>query len=143
MPMTVQEPNHYKYTLATGGIDFESDTFKMVLLAPAFSAFDVDTHATYSDLTNEIADGNGYTTGGVTLTLDAVTENDTTDKLEVTWNNQTITASGGDIPDFKFVVVYDDTSTDNTIIFCVDLDTTISLTDGLSFIANNIKHEIV
>ena len=48
-------------------INWPSDTIKMALLTSS-AAPNLGTWIHYSDLTNEVANGNGYTTGGVTLT---------------------------------------------------------------------------
>lgn len=49
-----------------GGINWASDTIKMALLTASASP-NLGTWVHYSDLTNEVASGSGYTTGGVTL----------------------------------------------------------------------------
>lgn len=50
----------------SGTIVWSSDTIKMALLTPSASP-NLSTWVHYSDVTNEVANGNGYTTGGVTL----------------------------------------------------------------------------
>jgi hypothetical protein len=142
MAITTTNSNHYKYQLATGNIDFENDTFKMILMDTSFT-FDKDTHATLASVTaNQIATGNGYTQNNITLANVSISEDDVNDRFYATWDNVTVTASGGAIEDFTGVIIYDDTTSDDTVIFYTDLDTTISLTDGLSFIANSIEVEI-
>jgi len=143
MAITTTNSNHFKYQLGVGNIDFANDTFKMILMDTSFT-FDKDTHATLGNVTaNQIATGNGYTQDSITLVLDGTpTEDDTNDIFSVAFNNVTITALGGAIEDFTGVIVYDDTSADKTVLFYTDLDTTISLSDGLSFIASNISIEI-
>lgn len=49
-----------------GAINWPSDSIKMALLT-ASATPSLSTWANYSDLTNEVANGSGYTTGGVTL----------------------------------------------------------------------------
>lgn len=49
-----------------GFINYPSDTIKMALLT-ASATPNLGTWVHYSDLTNEVASGSGYTTGGVTL----------------------------------------------------------------------------
>lgn len=144
MAVVTTNSNHYKYQLATGKINFLTDVFKMICMKPAF-VFDKDAHATLGDVTaDQIATGNGYTQNSITLTLNGTpTEDDTNDRCIIIWNNVTLTASGGEIEDFGSVIVYDDTTSDKTIIFHSALDTTVSLTDTLSFIANNIQHIVL
>jgi len=142
MAVTTTNSNHYKYQLATGNIDFQTDVFKLILMDTSF-VFDKDNHPTLASVTaNQIATGNGYTQNNATLSGISISEDDTNDRFYASWDNLTITASGGPIEDFTGVIVYDDTTSDDTVIFYTDLDTTVSLTDGLSFIANNISVEI-
>jgi len=142
MAVITTNSNHYKYQLATAKINFLTDTFKMILMTPAFS-FDKDTHATLADITaSQIATGNGYTQNSITLAGVSVTEDDTNDRMIATWNNVTVTASGGAIADFGSIIIYDDTTTDDTIILHTNLDTTVSLPNGLSFLAQNIQTAI-
>lgn len=139
MAVTTNNPNHYKYQLATAKINYQTDTFKLILMSPSF-VFDKDTHATLSEVTaSQIITGNGYTQDSITLAGISISEDDTNDRFIATWNNVTIRASGGSIANFGSVIVYDDTTTDKSIIFHTNLDTTITLTDGLSFIAQNIQ----
>lgn len=50
-----------------GNIKWPSDTIKMALLTSSATP-SLSSWVHYSDLTNEVPNGNGYTTGGVTLT---------------------------------------------------------------------------
>lgn len=47
-------------------VDWNSDTITMTLHTATYTP-NLDTHAYVSDLTNELANGSGYTTGGITL----------------------------------------------------------------------------
>jgi hypothetical protein len=81
---------------AKGLIDFDSDTFKMLLVTSSYSA-NKDTHEYRDDVTNEVANGNGYTTGGAT-TACTVAKDNATDRITVTfaatsWTTSTITAA--------------------------------------------------
>lgn len=53
-------------TTAARRVDWVTDTIKVTLHTSAYVP-NQDTHVFASDLTNEVANGNGYTTGGVTL----------------------------------------------------------------------------
>lgn len=79
---------------------FAGTGFKLMLCTSAQTPT-TDTN-TVSELT-EIANGNGYTTGGVSIAQSAVgfpslSEDDTNDKAVITLASQTWTASGGDLP---------------------------------------------
>jgi hypothetical protein len=81
---------------AKGLIDFDTDTFKMMLVTSSYSA-NKDTHEYRDDVTNEVANGNGYTTGGAT-TACTVAKDNATDRITVTfaatsWTTSTITAA--------------------------------------------------
>lgn len=139
MAVTITSSNHAKYQIGLKKIDFENDTFKMILMKPTF-IFDKDTHATLANVTtDQIATGNGYTQNSITLTNPSASEDDTNDRFIITWDNVTVTAVGGAIEDFSSVIIYDDTTTDDTIIYHAALGTTVSLTAGLSFIANSLQ----
>ena len=80
-----------------GNIDFDTDTFKMMLVTSTYTAS--KSHAKRSDITNE-APGAGYTTGGnacaVTVAATDNTNNDVEISFTVTsWTSATITARAG------------------------------------------------
>jgi len=109
--VTTQASNKLKYCLASKQIDFANDVFQIILMATGFT-FNKDTHHGYADVSaNELANANGYTTGGNTLAGVAVTEDDDDDRTEVTWNNSQWTASGGAIGPSPGAIIYDDTPT--------------------------------
>lgn len=80
--------------LARGNIDFDSDTFKVMLVTASYTA-DKDAHTKRNDVTNEVS-GTGYSTGGVTsaCTVNKDTANDkvTMTFANVSWSTATITA---------------------------------------------------
>jgi hypothetical protein len=79
---------------AKGLVDFDTDTFKVLLTTSAYSE-NKDTNAYRSDVTNEIT-GTGYTTGGnsatVTVTLDTVNDRVDISLGGTTWTSSTLTA---------------------------------------------------
>jgi len=131
--MATVPSNKLKFELTNARVDFASDTFKMILMQSGFT-FDVDTDHGYSDVSaSEIANGNGYTTGGVTLSGVAVTEDDSDNRTEVTWNNATWTASGGSIGPAAGAIIYDDTASSpqaDTVIGYIDFGGDITQADG-------------
>jgi len=103
--------NKLKFLLASKIIDFANDSFKIILMASGF-VFNKDTHHGYADVSaSELGTAYGYTINTKTLAGVAVTEDDTDDRCEVTWNNVTWTASGGAIGPTPGAIIFDDTVT--------------------------------
>jgi hypothetical protein len=92
-------------------VDWLSDTIKVSLHTSSYTP-NQDTHVFKSDLTNEVASGGGYTTGGATLAnktagYTAGTNVIKLDADDTVWTTSTITA--------HYAVIYDDTpATDAT-----------------------------
>ena len=89
--------NSCLYDAVSGAIDFDTDTFKLLLVTSSYTP-DKDTHTKRDDVTNEVT-GTGYTGGGAT-TVCTVTKDTTNDKIvisfeAVSWVTSTITAAGG------------------------------------------------
>lgn len=83
-----------------GSIVIGTDTFKLALFQSTSNIGAGST--TYAGLTNEVANGNGYTTGGASVTL-ALSGTTT-----ITWTQTdvTFTASGGSIV-ARWAVIYE------------------------------------
>jgi hypothetical protein len=82
---------------ARGSIDFDTDTFKVMLTTSAYTE-DKDAHDFRNDVTNEVT-GTGYTAGGNTVTV-SVTLDTANDRVDIslggtTWATSTITARKG------------------------------------------------
>jgi len=106
--------------------DFSAHTLKAFL---ATTVADPAADAVRADLT-EIANGNGYTTGGVALTnLSYVNTGGT---ILFTCDPITFTASGGTMASFRSMCIYNDTTSAKTdpLIFCENFDVGISLASG-------------
>lgn len=116
--------------------NFASDTFKVALSNTAPTAATDDT---FSDIT-EISAGNGYTAGGATL--DSVTCAESSGTVTVDAANEVITASGGSIGPFRYVVLYNDTAINDELVCYWDLGSSQSLSDtqalNLNFSASGI-----
>jgi hypothetical protein len=118
-----------KLNIGDGTTDLNSHTFKMALFTSASNANTL-TNSTLASLTNQVANANGYTTGGNTLASVTWTQTGgvaTFDAADSTW-----TASGGSIT-ARFAVIYDDTSASDSLVCVCLLDTTpadVTVTDG-------------
>lgn len=87
--------------LLNGTFDIDSDTFKCALFQSTSNIGAAST--TYAGVTNEVANGNGYTTGGVSVTL---TLSGTTTVTVAASANPSWTASGANIA-ARFAVIYE------------------------------------
>ena len=130
MAITSTLSNHYKFQLVSGNIDFDTDTLKIILMNTTF-AFDKDADATLALVTaDQLATGNGYTQNNYTLTGVSITEDDTNDKAAITWDNVTWSGTGGSIGPTGAAIIYDDTTTDDTVIGCIDFDTDYTIPEN-------------
>lgn len=108
--------NAGRTSLLNGDFDIDTNTFLMALFLSTSNIGAAST--TYAGLTNEHANANGYTTGGVSmgvLTLAGTTTVTVDDPADVVW-----TASGGSII-ARFAVIYK--SAGNVLCYCL-LDST-------------------
>lgn len=109
-----------KEFLADGSIDLDTHSFKCALFLSTSNANTLSLDE-LGDLTNEHANANGYTTGGVALT--GVTWVRAGGTVTFDCDNPVWTATGGSIT-ARFAVIYDDThATDALLAVCL-LDTT-------------------
>lgn len=106
--------------------DLGADTLKVMLtnVAP------VATNTVKANLT-EIAAGNGYTAGGTATAQVSSAQTSGTYKLVLT--DTTFTASSGSIGPFQYVVLYNDTATNDELIGWYDYGTALTITAGNSF----------
>lgn len=115
--------------IGKGLILLNSDTFKAVLTNSAPSQADDDELA---DIT-QIANGNGYTTGGVALAnVTWVETGSGTGIWQFSCDDFEWTASGSMGP-FRYVAIYSDTSTGDKLVAYIDIGTAITLASGLKF----------
>ena len=129
MATQVLIPQNFALLLATKEIDFDNDVFKAILCTG--TTFDVDTDLEYSDVSGtELATGNGYTAGGQTMTIPAITVDDTNNDARSEPSNVSYTASGGNIGPYQRVIIYDDTVTDDPIYVCIIYDAPRTITSG-------------
>lgn len=116
--------NGARTSLLNGTFDIDSDTWKMALFLSTSNIGAAST--TYAGLTNEHSNANGYTTGGIaiTLTLSGTTTVTVDISTDPVW-----TASGGSIT-ARFAVIYEVSG--NVLCYCL-LDSTpadVTATNG-------------
>lgn len=102
-----------------------SDTLKVMLTNTA----PVATNTVKADLT-EISAGNGYTAGGTAATISSSAQTGGTYKLVLA--DVVFTASGA-IGPFRYAVLYNDTSTSDSLIGWWDYGSSITLANGETF----------
>lgn len=103
------EYNSFRRYIGDGTIDLDSHTFKLGLYTSASNAATA-TLSTRGSVTNEVANGNGYTTGGKTLTGVKWSTGASAGQMRFKASALTWTATGGTIPNIKYAVVYDHSS---------------------------------
>jgi len=122
--------NHYKYKKSNGDIDLDTDVIKIILLNTTF-AFNKDTHATLANVTtDQLSTEYGYTQNDETLANKALAEDDTNDRAEMTCDDVTWTASGGSIGPTGAAALIDTTTSDDTVIGCIDFGTDYTIPNG-------------
>lgn len=99
-------------------VNWASDTIKVMLCTGTYTP-DQDAHIYKNQVTNEVADGNGYTAAGATLAGKTITYSGsnntiTLDANDVSWANSTITA--------RYAVIYDDTGVAATSVLLGYID---------------------
>jgi hypothetical protein len=122
----------FKEQLGKGVHQLGTHTLKIAFTNTAPSA---STHTVLADIT-QLSTGGGYTGGaGGGLTLDNVTyvESGGTGTLDA--DNEVFTASGGNVGPFRYVVLYNDSTTSpaDALIGYYDYGSSITVNDGEQF----------
>jgi hypothetical protein len=122
--------NEFKATLGLKTLNLNADSMKVALFTSSSNCGSASlATARYAILTNQVANANGYTTGGVVCaaTYSQTSGTATFDTADASW-----TASGGSIT-ARFAVLYDDTATNKDLICYCLLDSTpadVTVTSG-------------
>ena len=126
--------NLAKKRIGDGTFDLDATTnWKVALFTSASNCNTLSVGTSiYGDLTNELANGNGYTTGGIAVT--GVTWTESAGIVSFDCNDVAFTASGA-TKTWRFAVLYQDATLNSIVkpLLCVSLmDTTpadVSVTD--------------
>ena len=118
----------YVDQLNRGVHNWASHSFKVALSNTAPAA----TNTIFANIT-EITAENGYTDNG--HTLDTVTLSEATGTAKVVIADEVITASGGTIGPFRYVIIYNDTATSpaDALVCWYDYGSSITLAAGETF----------
>lgn len=119
---TFSKFNSFVEALAEKVHNLGSDTLKVALTNSA----PVNTNTVLANIT-QIANGNGYTTGGTQATISSSAQTSGTYKL--TLADVTFTASGSMGP-FRYAVLYNDTASNDELIGWYDYGSNLTLSSG-------------
>lgn len=129
MAITVQHYNKIMEHAGKAVVNFSSDTFKAILVNGY--TFDPTDDAITDIGPVEIPAGNGYTTGGVTLTGVSYAYNGTNNNVKWSANNVVWTASGGSIGPATGAIIVDTTA--NKVVMYIDFGAAQTATDASEF----------
>src|SRR4030042_1589549 len=123
--------NKFLEQLAEKAYNLGSDTLKFALTNTAPTAA-TDTGFLPGTLHPPPAAANGYTTGGHAATVDSSSESGGTYTLACT-TPVVITATAGGIGSFRYVILYDDTATNDELIGYYHYGSSIPPAGGADF----------
>lgn len=127
MAVTVNIYDHFPEILGDGTLDMDNDNFKIALMDSGHT-FNAANTAWANVSANEIANGNGYTSGGVLVAN--VIWAQTSGVIKFAFDNPSWTASGGSIANVTDAVLYDDTHASDLLICSIDFGETKTAEDG-------------
>ena len=125
---TFNKFNDFSEQLVNGVQNFTNDTYKIALSNSAPTA----SNSALADIT-QISSGNGYTSGGTATTI---TVSETTGTTTVSGTQVVFTASGGSIGPFRYVVLYNDTTStpvNKPLVGWWDYGSAVTLADTETF----------
>lgn len=121
--------NSFGEEIGKGTHQLHAHTFKAVLTNAAPAA----TNAVLADIT-QVGNSGGYVGGaGGGVLLDGVTWTRSGGVSKLTIADEVITAAGGAIGPFRYVVVYNDTAAGDPLVCWYDYGSSITLADGEPF----------
>jgi hypothetical protein len=113
----------HNFSASSGG------TYKVMLTNTAL----VPGNSTYSDISNnELAGGNGYVTGGATLTINSEGQVSGTEKVVVSAGDPTWMATGNMGP-FRYAVIYRADDVTKGLVAWLEYPESITLRSGETF----------
>lgn len=122
---TFNKFNSFVEALAEKVHNLGSDTLKVALTNTAPAATDTQLSAI-----TQIANGNGYTTGGSTTTQSSSAQTSGTYKLVL---GDVVFTASGTMATFQYAVLYNDTAANKELIGYWDYGSAVSLADGETF----------
>jgi len=112
--------NDFKFNAFKKLMDLSSDAMMVALVTSASNAISATmSPATYASVTNEVANGNGYTTGGVSVGAGSLTGGGANSTVTFDVADASWTGSGAGIT-ARAAVLYDNTATGkNLVAYCL------------------------
>lgn len=95
-----------KKYLLSGGIDLDTDVFRMSLFTSASNAASIDSLSVIGSVTNEVAEANGYSSSGKALSGVTWTAGASASEMRFDATARIWSASGGDITGIKYAVIW-------------------------------------
>lgn len=121
--------NAFAAYMPNGAVNLGADTVKFLLTNTAPTS----SNAVYGDISaNELANGNGYTTGGATASLTSSTQTAGTYKYIASLASPTWTATGSMGP-FRYVAAYDSSASTKVLIGWWDYGSSLTLSATNTF----------
>lgn len=121
--------NSFWDNVVRGQLDVDNATFKVLLTTSGYTE-DKDAHIFRSSITNEVAGGAGYATGGATATV-TVTKDLTNDRVDITLGGATWTTTAGTTLTARKAVYY-------TVVGSASTDQLVCVVDfGTDQVASN------
>ena len=124
MAMTTGVNNQFKSEVMLAEHNLQSNTLKVILVSSSQNV-SAGGPNTYASVTSQLANGNGYTTGGETLATVSVSTVDSSgvvDFADVSWSSATFSANG--------CVIYNDSHSSKSVIAVYDFGGEKSATNG-------------
>lgn len=127
-------PQYFILQQAVQVVNFNTDSFKCILCDGTYDESALRDFRTYGDVSaNEIAPGNGYTSGGIDVSGTSATIDDTNNRVLYKSDDMYFTASGGSIGPARYAVMYDPDG-ENTLVYVFDFGENKTIQDGTSLI---------
>jgi hypothetical protein len=121
--------NAFSAYMPNGNVALGGDTVKFMLTNTAPTS----SNGVYGDISgNELANGNGYSTGGATASLTSSSQTSGTYKYIASLASPTWTATGSMGP-FRYVVAYDSSASTKVLIGWWDYGSSLTLSSTNTF----------
>lgn len=115
-----------------GNVDVDTDVFKAMFVKSTYTPNRNNKY--YADISaHEIAAGNGYSAGGFVVSA-TISNNTTLFKHVFDISDPTISASGGSIGPYRYLIIYDDTPVAKPLIDLLDPGEEETLNDTGTFL---------